>query len=387
MRALIDGDILVYQIGFAMQNTVWQAIDAKGAVLAESEERDNILGYIENFPEYSIGKRIEEAPFAHCINALNGVIQKICREVGANSYRIYLTGKGNYREERATIMKYKGNRSAPKPIHYEGIRKYLVDVQKAVMVTGMEADDALGIIYTKTADGEHINTSKDPNRPCWIKPERCVICSIDKDLLTIPGLHYSFKKDKERKVEVDESSATRAFYMQLLTGDSTDNIVGIPKIGEVTAGKLLEKAQDERDMAKIVYGEYVRYYGAEPFKYPHWSAYKDPAATFTKRELLDDVPDHLMLDGTAYSMMLENADLLWILRKAPAPDGSHFWIPPLFQDEIDSINPSEPPSKKQADLKALALDLDNGKAVEEPEEDTLEDENGNKVYWNRSFTK
>ena len=387
MRALIDGDILVYQIGFAMQTTIWQAIDAAGDVMTESEERDNILGYIENFPEYSLGKRIEEAPFPHVINALNGVIQRICKEIGASSYRIYLTGKGNYREERATIMKYKGNRKAARPVHYDGIREYLVDVQKAVMVAGMEADDALGIIYTKTADGDPINTSKDPNKPCWIKPEPSVICSIDKDLLTIPGLHYSFKKDKERKLKVDESAATRAFYMQLLTGDGTDNIIGIPKIGEVTAGKLLEKAKDERDMAKIVYGEYVRYYGAEPFKYPHWSAYEDASATFTKRKLMDSVPDHLMLDGTAYSMMLENADLLWILRKAPAADGSHFWIPPLFQDEIDSINPSEPASKKQADLKELAINLDNEKAVEAPEEETLEDENGNKVYWNRSFTK
>lgn len=68
--------------------------------------------------------------------------------------------------------------------------------------------------------------------------EKTVICTKDKDLDMISGLHYNWTKDKE-PYEVSEQQALKAFYSQLLTGDRVDNIQGIKGIGN-------KKAEDFR---------------------------------------------------------------------------------------------------------------------------------------------
>ena len=72
-----------------------------------------------------------------------------------------------------------------------------------------------------------------------------VICSIDKDLLQVPGLHYNWVHDRSErndtngKVSVSEDVGLRKLYQQVLTGDSTDAILGIRGVGPVTARKII----------------------------------------------------------------------------------------------------------------------------------------------------
>jgi hypothetical protein len=194
--ALIDGDILVYRIGFASE-----------------EEPESIA-------------------IARCCE----FIEDIILFNGFDEYQGYLTGKGNFRNEIAVTEPYKGNRKAPKPKHYQALRDYMQNHWQFEMIEGQEADDAIGIAaYTL-----------DPDEYC--------ICSIDKDLDMLRGKHYNFVKDFF--YHVDEEEAIFNFYKQILTGDRVDNIKGLKGIGDVKAKRILEECKDENEMYLAVLKAY-----------------------------------------------------------------------------------------------------------------------------------
>ena len=75
-----------------------------------------------------------------------------------------------------------------------------------------------------------------------------VIVSFDKDMLTLPGLHYR----NGEVVEVSLEEADRAFFTQALTGDAADNYPGCPTVGPKTAEKALAHWSTERDLWREV---------------------------------------------------------------------------------------------------------------------------------------
>ena len=150
-------------------------------------------------------------------------------------YQFFLTGSGNYREDVATIQPYKGNRTErEKPIHFYDIRHRLEEVWGAIVIEGQEADDALAIAATA-----------DPNS---------IIATIDKDLLQVPGRHYNFVKETYQ--EVTDVEGLRFLYKQMLTGDRTDNIRGVPGIGDKKSEKILEGLTTEQDLHDAVLEAY-----------------------------------------------------------------------------------------------------------------------------------
>lgn len=156
--------------------------------------------------------------------------------VGADEYQTWISdGKeGNFRY--ALFPDYKANRP-PRPHHYDFIKEYLFSNWDARISFGMEADDALGINQQWSPDS--------------VASGATVICSIDKDLLQIPGNHYNFVKKEYRTQTVEE--ANRSFYVSILVGDTTDNITGCWKIGPVKAAKALEGCSTEEEyLIKII---------------------------------------------------------------------------------------------------------------------------------------
>jgi isopentenyl phosphate kinase len=144
MQPLIDADILLYEIGFACQQKV-----ADGVILKPVEEVNELMD-----------TRIKE----------------ICAAVYATeSPMLFITGKGNFRHAAATSREYKGNRKQLKPFYYYYLKKYLQAQWNAIIVDGMEADDALCIEQTKRL--AHRDT---------------IICSRDKDLKQCPVYHYTW---------------------------------------------------------------------------------------------------------------------------------------------------------------------------------------------------
>jgi 5'-3' exonuclease len=130
---------------------------------------------------------------------------------------------------------YKGNRTAPKPAHLSVLRTHLVEEWGAVVIDCQEADDAIAIEATKLQDNY-------------------IIASVDKDLDQIAGWHYNFVKKIGYNITPEEGMFR--FYKQILTGDASDNIIGINGIGPVKADKLLAEAEDENEMYSICLEQY-----------------------------------------------------------------------------------------------------------------------------------
>lgn len=201
MRVLVDSDVMAYACGFASQGK-----NEAGEIIAEPVA--NALALAKT--------------------SLTAIYEEVNAWLGQSGERVdhlelYLTGKGNFREQIATIRGYKANRiGKPKPVHFQAIRDYLVNHWGATVVNGMEADDALAIEACKEG----------------YDADRVMIASVDKDLKTVPGLLYSFKK-KEAEL-ITEQEALVNFYRQMVTGDSSDNILGVYKAGKKAAEEITE---------------------------------------------------------------------------------------------------------------------------------------------------
>lgn len=89
--------------------------------------------------------------------------------------------------------------------------------------------------------------------------EEPIICSLDKDLLQVPGRHYNFVKAEFKTISPIEGRFN--FYWQFIMGDVSDNIFGfdgkarqvVPKFLESTVSDMQGLAGDE-----MAIFEYVR---------------------------------------------------------------------------------------------------------------------------------
>lgn len=229
------------------------------------------------------------------------VVQHILDERLSNTHAIlettektemYFTGKGNFREQVSTTG-YK-LRAGRKPYHFKNIEAYLKGKFEWFQHDGLEADDLLAI------------------RQC-ADLENTIIISPDKDLLQVPGWHYSFEYgnvpslgpllvDGFGKIWLDDKNKLKGygekfFYAQLIMGDPTDSIIGIPKSGPSKAFKLLSNTNTPIEAFKAVREAYRAFYG--------------------------DVGD---------DKLLENGRLLWMVRKLDENNNPVMWE---FPDEFN----------------------------------------------------
>lgn len=226
LRPLIDADPIVYRAGFAADSQIKKEYKEANPD-ATKEECQEALATVE----YS---------GIACYNADQMVEGIVARFKGEPS--IFLTGSGNFREQIATILPYKGNRDPMhKPKYFKEIKHRLIDRWGARVINGMEADDAVA-----TEQWSH-------------KDRSTVICTIDKDLDQVPGWHYNYVK--ETLYNVSLADANKFFFWQMLNGDSSDNIPGIKGVGPKTIAKLFEGIDDTERLRDIVQKQYATQYG------------------------------------------------------------------------------------------------------------------------------
>lgn len=151
--------------------------------------------------------------FIQAIECMNYFIDKCWNRFG-HKPELFISGVGNFRFLLDST--YKANRiGKPKPKFYNELRDYLVQEWKATSVDNYETDDLLGVL----AEGS-------------------IICTIDKDLNTVPGRKYNYVTDEYYETSKDE--AAFYFFKQVLMGDSVDNVKGCPGIGKAKSLKLLQ---------------------------------------------------------------------------------------------------------------------------------------------------
>jgi 5'-3' exonuclease len=176
---------------------------------------------------YRCAASAEGDPVEIALKRTDNLLNEILQSVSATTFKCYLTGSDNFRKE--IFPDYKANRTQPKPRHLEACREYLCTEYGAIVTDGHEADDALGMDQTE---------------------DTSVICSIDKDLLQVPGNHFNFVKKEVRTVT--PLDGIRHFYSQMLIGDRSDNIKGVAGIGEKKADKYLRDLETEEQMFDLV---------------------------------------------------------------------------------------------------------------------------------------
>lgn len=155
---------------------------------------------------------------------LHDMIERICIATNSSDIECYIGGSDNFRYK--IYPEYKANRTKEKPHYLEACREMLVTEYKATVVNGYETDDALGIAQTKYDGNSRI-------------------CSLDKDLLQIPGSHYNWVSGVSRLVS--PLDGLRTFYKQLILGDRTDNIPGYDGKLRGECPKFIQKLQEPID--------------------------------------------------------------------------------------------------------------------------------------------
>lgn len=235
---LIDGDIIAYQIAFKIESDAEKANIYIEDMDARTKSGDGVLDQMDAL----MNRIIYDCPSAHV------------------STYITSNDKSNYRFKRATTKPYKGNRKDTiKPYYLNAIRDALVNDWDAEVVSGMEADDRLGIEATKP---DRIST----------------IATIDKDLLMVDCMFYNIRSrssiasgnwlslaENRRKVE---GKGFPFFFAQMLLGDTADNIPGINGYGPVKVSKVFIVCDTEQDYFNKTWGIYKQ-------KFPNGSTAKD----------------------------------------------------------------------------------------------------------------
>lgn len=146
------------------------------------------------------------------------ILQKLKEKTEAQKLVLAFSDSENWR--KSVLPTYKSNRKdVRKPMLLKFLRRYAQDKYDCRQIAGLEGDDVIGL----NATGKMANLY--------------VICSLDKDLKTIPGQHYNFGTDEFFEVSPEE--ADRWHLIQTLTGDQTDGYSGCPGIGPKTAEKIL----------------------------------------------------------------------------------------------------------------------------------------------------
>jgi DNA polymerase-1 len=197
---LIDGDIILHRFGHSNQVAVDWDGDGKSAI-ACNDEMTAMLDVEQFMQELS--------------NRFKGPEMTIC-----------FSGPKNFRY--SVLPSYKWNRkNLAKPLLFNTIKEYLKDHYLWMQQDELEGDDLMGILSTQ-------------------EPGKFTICSIDKDMLQIPGRHFNWTKSK--RTVVTKKDGDHMFYMQVLTGDPGDGYTGIPGVGKVKAEKILEAAMHPEDI-------------------------------------------------------------------------------------------------------------------------------------------
>lgn len=170
-------------------------------------------------------------------------LAEIFRQFSAAGYIFCFSGKSHdtFRAKLAVEKEYKGNRKND-PSFYEGKIEDMANVVRHVrkshpvlLFADLEADDLL----------------------CYLQTDSTFIFSNDKDLNQIPGLHFCTQL-RDLKIISEEEAFGNLMY-QMLIGDSTDCITGIPGVGPKSARKIMDEVPLKHLPGRILHEYHVKY--------------------------------------------------------------------------------------------------------------------------------
>lgn len=240
--ALIDADILTYEVGFC-----GQYVDEEGIEVIRSFE------FVSELLDETIEK-IREGAWCDDVvlyltygKHLNKLANKEAVRQGLPPYDY----KPNFRFDAAVTHPYK-DRGNKKPYHFHNIIAYMLGNYRVKVVEGIEADDAI-----------------------CVDREQGVICTRDKDLRMVNGKHFgwecghqpgfplqvvkgvgSLDLQKRTNGSVLLGTGYKFFSAQRLMGDPVDSIKGLRGYGPVKVFGLLDGLTTKEELDACVEREW-----------------------------------------------------------------------------------------------------------------------------------
>lgn len=192
--AVLDGDILAYRAAF------WA--DSEGLDWLEDRIRDDVKRWTPS---------------------------------GVDNIFIALSCKRENNFRRDHLPEYKNHRSdRPSPESLPDAIEFLKNNWDCLSIPRLEADDLIGM---------------------WQSRGSAIGVTIDKDLKQIPGYSWYPVLESETPREIEFTTveqADRFFHRQWITGDSTDNIAGVWKLGPKKADALLDATNPANHTALVL---------------------------------------------------------------------------------------------------------------------------------------
>lgn len=275
----IDFDSPIYKCGHAATKKLWTALvkddngvsvlfkaDGKTAMNAwlkaqgyhPTQDFDKItkeingiltvVGYTEKGGGIELVCDTVVEPLEYMLHSLKKQITKCIKATDAEEYKCYLSKGETFRHK--LVDYYKANRDpASKPLYFNEMREYVQKNHPTQMCEVIEADDAVVLDHYYAYKQAGMEPSPDEEDIV------CVIAHIDKDIDQVVGWHYN--PDREDLYYIDEITAWRNFYIQLLAGDTSDNVPGLPRVGVPTAEKFLSDCTTQQEMYDVVKAKYL----------------------------------------------------------------------------------------------------------------------------------
>ena len=223
-------------------STLWVDIEADMFGISRIHE------YVVKTGEYRYSY---ESRLDLCIKDLEQLLTRLQGYAPQHDLMVCLGHSTNFRY--GVYSNYKSNRRGiQKAACYDALRKWIQRNYSNAVLAGVEADDVLGIMY----------------RPGDL------LYSPDKDLRTIAGDHLLANGEV---MTVPRLEADRAFFKQVLIGDSADGYPGLPGCGErhkMFASEEWLTCSTEQEFWLFVQKRYAlntgklkeRYGNSDPFK-------------------------------------------------------------------------------------------------------------------------
>jgi len=215
-KLLLDADVLLYRFAFKNEFSVdfddGDALQTFADLALAKAEYDDFVRDLQ--------KRLCVTDVVHCLSSSGDTFR----------YELYPEYKANRNQSTVPTLK-------------DSLKSWVIATKNHMIEPRLEADDLMGLMQT----------------------DDTIICTIDKDLDTITGLHFNWNKDT--LYEVSQEGADRFFLMQTLMGDTTDNIKGCPQIGKVKAKRFIDEHFSDEDLweqiVDLYHKQMIRYIDLE----------------------------------------------------------------------------------------------------------------------------
>lgn len=164
------------------------------------------------------------------------ILNIVGQSYNVDKYFVFVKGKNNFRYK--IFPAYKKNRPPKHPI-IDILNQYLIDNFDAIQSHNAESDDYV-FSYSQLPEYK----------------DRSIICSVDKDMHQIPGIHYDYQKNKYHIISEEDGLYNLA--IQMIMGDAADGIPALKGYGIKKAEKIIKRGMSKYQYIKTILKEYQK---------------------------------------------------------------------------------------------------------------------------------